>query len=99
MLDGLDKVLDLFMKLFQFIMDNKVSGALAVLWLRAELWGYLERDERKSAQKELGQISKDTSASLKDISEAVKATNALWEKVLAVWDKVLMALGQSGKHK
>jgi hypothetical protein len=70
------------MQVFDFISNHGIAGAIFLLWVREMIATWLERDERKSSQKELNQISKDTESALRDMNENAKATNALFERML-----------------
>jgi hypothetical protein len=88
---NLESLGDFLDRAFSFVTAHGIAGAFAILWaFSMGLW-WLERDERKSAQAELKQVSRDTTESMNDtasaidkMAEAQRTTNGIFEKALNV---------------
>jgi hypothetical protein len=87
----LENLGDFLEKVFAFIAAHGIAGAFAILWVSAEFRWWMERDERKSAQAELKQVSRDTTESMNDtasaidkMAEAQRSTNGIFDRVLNV---------------
>jgi hypothetical protein len=85
-LEGLGDFLE---RAFSFITSHGIAGSFAILWVFTMAIWWLERDERKSAQAELKQVSKETIISMNETSIAIDKmadkmadSNGMFERLL-----------------
>lgn len=96
---GMSQIFDALLRISSFISTNGVSGVLTILWAFTLAMWWLERDERRSAQRELAKISLDTVKAIGETAEAMRDQTKAAQVTCEIFEKLWTSVVQRGKAR